>query len=236
MLDNETYYDAFSDWYEREREEGYHRLIDDLQVELISRACVGRDVLEVGCGTGILLRRIAPLARSAIGLDISRQMLAVARERGLQCVQGDATALPFADESFDAVYSFKVLAHVEDIERATSEIARVLRPGGRAFLEFYNRHSLRYLAKRLAGPGRVAEDTHEGEVFTRWDRPGECESYLPDALELVGRHGVRVLTPAAIAHRIPIIAGLLRRGEWFWRDRAPLRRFGGFYVLECTRR
>lgn len=236
MLDNRTYYDTFSDWYERDRHRGYHKLIDDLQVELISPACAGRDVLEVGCGTGALLHRVAPLARRAVGIDISAGMLETAVERGLCVAQGDATSLPFASASFDVVYSFKVLAHIREIEMATAEVARVLRPGGRAFLEFYNRRSLRYLAKRAGGPGKVASDTHEGEVFTRWDSPAESVGHLPSELDVVDRHGVRVVTPAAVVHRVPVLAGLFRRAEWFWRDRRPLRHFGGFYVLECVRR
>lgn len=235
MLDNRSYYDTFAARYERGRERGYHRLVDDLQVELVAPSCIGRDVLEVGCGTGRLLGRIAPLARSAVGLDLSTGMLEAAVARGLCCVHGDATALPFADASFDTVYSFKVLAHVREIERALSEVSRVLRPGGRAFLEFYNRHSLRFLSRRARGHRAVGQDTHEGQVFTRWDRPRDCALYLPPGLRAVERHGVRIVTPAAFFHRVPGVAWLLRRGEWFWRDRRPLRYFGGFYVLECER-
>lgn len=235
MLDNRRYYDAFAAQYEHGRDHGYHRLIDDLQVELVAPACIGRDVLEVGCGTGRLLGRIAPLARSAVGADLSAGMLAAAVERGLCCLQADATHLPFADASFDTVYSFKVLAHVRQIEHAMAEIARVLRPGGRAYVEFYNRHSLRFLSRRARGHKAVGQDTHEGHVFTRWDRPAECARYLPPELRVVGRHGVRIVTPAAFFHRIPLVAWCLRRAEWFWRDRRPLRYFGGFYVLECER-
>src|SRR5690606_1970352 len=129
-------------------------------------------------GTGAILHRVAPLASNAVGIDISAGMLEQALARNLCVVQGSATALPFADASFDVVYSFKVLAHIEDIHTAMAEVSRVLRPGGVAFLEFYNRWSLRYAAKRLAGPGQVADDsTHEGDVFCRWDKPGQPESY-----------------------------------------------------------
>ena len=235
-LDNESYYDTFSEWYERERSRGYHKLIDDLEVELIAPACTGRDVLEVGCGTGAILHRVAPLSRSAVGIDISRGMLEQAQERGLCCVHGSATDLPFADATFDVAYSFKVLAHIEDIERAMREVSRGRRPGGRAFLEFYKRHSLRFVAKRLAGPGAVASDkTHEGNVFVRWDAPNTCLSYLPSELAVRATHGVRVFTPAAFAHKIPGVAWALRRAEWFARDRRPFRGFGGFYVLEVEK-
>ncbi|OIP30737.1 MAG: hypothetical protein AUK47_24395 [Deltaproteobacteria bacterium CG2_30_63_29] len=234
-LDNETYYDKFAHWYERGRDEGYHKLVDDLSVDMVAAHCAGRDVLEVGCGTGALLRRIDPLAKRAVGVDISLGMLRQAAERGLCCVQGTATELPFTDLSFDIVYSFKVLAHVQEIERALAEVARVLRPGGRAFLEFYNQRSLRFLAKKLAGPGKVALDTHEGEVFTRWDKPGDCAGYLPSNLKIVAAHGLRIFTPSAFVHRIPLLAGTFRRAEWFGRSRRPFSSLGGFYVLEVEK-
>ena len=57
---------------------------------------------------------------------------------GIRVMRANACELPFADKSFDLVYSFKVLAHVEDIDRALKEIARVTRRGGHMVLEFYN--------------------------------------------------------------------------------------------------
>src|SRR5512147_834478 len=88
------YYDRFSTSYERERHHGYHRLIHDLERELVRRYGTGRDILEAGCGTGLLLEEAARVGRSAIGLDLSRGMLARARERGLRVVQGSLTQIP----------------------------------------------------------------------------------------------------------------------------------------------
>ena len=122
MKDNKTYYDDFAGWYERERHGGYHALIDQLQVELVQERCAGKEVLEVGCGTGMILREIDPVAERAVGIDISAGMLEQAKARGLEVLEGSATDLPFEDNSFDVVYSFKVLAHVEEIERALSEV------------------------------------------------------------------------------------------------------------------
>ena len=74
----------------------------------------------------------------------------------------------------------KVLAHVPPIERAVAELARLVRPGGHLLLEFYNPLSLRYLAKRLGGPGSIAGDgTDESHVYTRFDRLDRARSYLP---------------------------------------------------------
>ena len=75
MKDNRSYYDDFASWYERERHHGYHAMLDELQVGIARPLCLGGDVLEVGCGTGLILKEIEPFARSAVGLDISPGML-----------------------------------------------------------------------------------------------------------------------------------------------------------------
>src|SRR5204862_4116626 len=100
----QSYYDRFSETYERERHHGYHRLIDELELELVRRYGQGRDVLEAGCGTGLLLREAARVGRSAIGLDLSCGMLRQAHGRGLRVVQGSLTAVPLPSESVDLVY------------------------------------------------------------------------------------------------------------------------------------
>ena len=235
MKDNRSYYDDFASWYERERHHGYHAMLDELQVGIARPLCLGGDVLEVGCGTGLILKEIEPFARSAVGLDISPGMLRHARGRGLDVVVGSATDLPFEDAAFDAVYSFKVLAHVEHIRRAMEEVARVLRPGGRAALEFYNRHSLRYLIKRLKRPDAVSDQTTDDEVYTRYDTLGDVRRYLPDELRVDRVHGVRVFTPFAQVHRVPVLGHAMRFAERAARDTAGVRRLGGFMVVSVER-
>jgi len=105
--DNRAYYDDFSSGYERERGRGYHQLLDDLELSIVAPLARGRRVLEIGCGTGLILRRIAREAAHARGVDLSPGMLQVARERGLDVSLASATQLPFADASFDLVCSFK---------------------------------------------------------------------------------------------------------------------------------
>lgn len=227
--DNRSYYDEFAAWYENERHQGYHRLIDDLQVDLLQDHIQGRDVLEVGCGTGLLLERVAQEARSAKGIDLSPGMLEQARQRGLDVLEGCATDLPYESESFDVVYSFKVLAHVQEIEVALAECARVVRPGGRLFLEFYNPRSLRYLARQLGGAKKISEQTRESAVYTRWDAPKAVASYLPQGVRIESWAGVRIFTPAAFFHRLPLVGQGLRTLEFVARD-SPLSRFGGFLV------
>ena len=235
MKDNRTYYDDFAEWYERERHGGYHAMIDQLQTDLIKTHCVGKDILEIGCGTGMILKEIHPIAQKAKGIDISPGMLEQAKQRGLDVIEGSATDLPFNDASFDVVYSFKVLAHVEDIRKAMEEVSRVLKPGGIAALEFYNPRSIRGLIKKLKSPTAVSSQTNDEEVYTRYDTFSDIKSYLPSTLRVSQVHGVRVFTPAAFFHRLPVIGSTLRRLEWKARDHSFWSRFGGFMVISVER-
>lgn len=229
-MDNRSYYDDFSGWYERERGRGYHQMVDDLEVEVVERYATGADVLEVGCGTGLLLERISAFARRATGVDLSGGMLAQARDRGLEVVQGSATALPFADESFDVVCSFKVLAHIEDIHAAMREMTRVTRPGGYVLAEFYNPYSLRYLVKVIKPPSSVSDDTTDEAVYTRYDSPRRIRGYLPPELTWETSRGVRIVTPLARCHEIPGLRRLVRRAERALADAPVARDFGGFVI------
>ena len=118
-MDTRPYYDEFADWYEKERGGGYHRMLDDLELELVEQYGRDKDILEAGCGTGLLLSRARSFARSHTGVDISHGMLSTARERDLEVTQATITSLPFADHSFDLVYAVKVLPHIEGHKDST---------------------------------------------------------------------------------------------------------------------
>jgi ubiquinone/menaquinone biosynthesis C-methylase UbiE len=99
------------------------------------------DVLDIGCGTGRLLNRLAanfPDMRG-FGLDLSPQMLRVAREKNnhhprLIFVEGKAESLPFAENQFDAVFNTISFLHYPEPQQFFSEVARVLKKGGRFYL------------------------------------------------------------------------------------------------------
>ena len=94
-------------------------------------------VLDAGCGTGGLLRRLhaAQTAWQLTGLDFSPLACELARERPSgEIVQGSVAALPFSDAAFDAVVSCDVVCQVADPATAVREIHRCLKPGGIAVL------------------------------------------------------------------------------------------------------
>ncbi|MGO8999381.1 MAG: class I SAM-dependent methyltransferase [Polyangiaceae bacterium] len=233
-----AYYDEFARGYERHRRpndpHGYHALLDELEVGLVARYGTSRDVLECGCGTGLLLERFASFARSAKGIDLSPGMLEKARQRNLDVCEGSVTALPFPDASFDVACSFKVLAHVPEIGKALAEMARVTRPGGVILAEFYNPISLRSLAKRVLPAGKISDRRRESEVYTRFDAPWVIPRILPPGTRLEAARGVRIVTPVAAAMRIPALGGALRSLELALAD-GPLAVFGGFYIAVIRR-
>jgi SAM-dependent methyltransferase len=89
------YYDDFSVSYERGRAYGYHQMIDDLEVQVTTPYARGARVLELGCGTGLILARIAKIAEEAVGIDLSEGMAQRARDRGLDVRIGSVCDLPF---------------------------------------------------------------------------------------------------------------------------------------------
>lgn len=228
------YYDRFAATYEAHRDGRgrYHDLIDDLEVELAIPYARRADVLEVGCGTGLISRRLAAHARSIVGVDLSPAMLAVARSRGLDVVEGSALALPFDDARFDLAVAFKTLPHVPDLAGALSELARVVRPGGVAIAEVYGPMALRAAWKRWLPPARVGDGT-ERDVFVRFDDRAAIERALPSTLTIERVRGARSVVPFARALEVPLLGAALARCERALCDGAFAARFGGFvaYVL-----
>jgi 2-polyprenyl-6-hydroxyphenyl methylase/3-demethylubiquinone-9 3-methyltransferase len=99
------------------------------RAELIPPPTSPRDVLlDVACGGGLLAPHVVGYRH--VGVDIGERAVQVSRAQGITVVRGDATKLPFADESVRVVVAGEVFEHVEDLEGVVQEIARVLRPGG----------------------------------------------------------------------------------------------------------
>lgn len=112
--------------------------------------CRGKRVLEIGPGLGTDHAQFARAGAEMYALDLTVRHLELTRRHfeleGLvtRPVRGDAETLPFADDSFDVVYSFGVLHHTPGTQEAVEEVRRVLRPGGLAIVGFYHKHSAFY--------------------------------------------------------------------------------------------
>lgn len=110
----------------------------------------GKKVLEVGFGLGTDLMQFARAGADVNGIDITRTHYELTRKRfelyGFKADLrlGDAENMPFQDNSFDVVYSFGVLHHTPDTNRAIDEIYRILKPGGEAVISLYHKNSAHY--------------------------------------------------------------------------------------------
>ncbi len=142
---NRADWDSTADWYQAEHgaflgDSGFiwsPEGLDESVVRLLGDVR-GLRVLEVGCGAGQCARWLRTQGAHAIGLDLSvRQLQHSRRLDGATGVSvpslcATATAIPFADTSFDAACSaFGALPFIRDVHAAFGEVARVLRPGGR---------------------------------------------------------------------------------------------------------
>src|SRR5206468_2314200 len=109
-----------------------------------------KDVLEIGVGNGSHAALLARHSGSFTGIDLTDYAVESTSKR-LKCFglagivrQMDAEQMPFADRSFDFVWSWGVIHHSSDTRKILSEIARVLRPGGRAVTMVYHRNWWNY--------------------------------------------------------------------------------------------
>ncbi len=232
--DNRKYYDQFSATYEKNRYDGYHKLIDDLEAAVVKNYGIRKGILEVGCGTGLVLSRMREYAARVRGIDLSEAMLRRSLDKGLEVVQGSATHLPFQDGSFDTCVSFKVLPHVRDLSRALREMARVTKKGGYVLAEFYNATSIRglrwLLRKKFFSRKEHASHITEKEIYTKYHRIRELQASLPPELECVDIRGVITWTPFAFFHKLPIFSRILDALE-ARTTASRFHAFAGFIIL-----
>src|SRR5262249_44453657 len=88
----------------------------------------GKDLLEIGSGTGVQLKILSQACKSAAGIEISGSEYA--RHRVTDVREYDGRRIPFPDRSFDIVFSSHVLEHIKNEAEIHCEMRRVLRPGG----------------------------------------------------------------------------------------------------------
>jgi 2-polyprenyl-6-hydroxyphenyl methylase / 3-demethylubiquinone-9 3-methyltransferase len=106
-----------------------------------------QEILEIGCGGGLICEQLAKRKATMVGIDLSEGALAAARAHARQSglghiihyEQASAEALPYADGSFSVIICLDVLEHVRDLKTTIAEVARVLAPGGIFVFDTINR-------------------------------------------------------------------------------------------------
>jgi len=155
----------------------------------------GKRVLEVGVGMGADFVRFAKAQAEICGIDLSRRSLSLAVQNAERnqvsatLLNADCESLPFPDGSFDLVYSWGVLHHTSNIDRALHEIHRVLRPQGECRLMLYHRRSLLALQCYLRyGLGRLQPFAPLSRLIAAHvESPGTKAYTLGEVKSLLGR-------------------------------------------------
>jgi ubiquinone/menaquinone biosynthesis C-methylase UbiE len=166
----------------------------DNSVEAAIRKLVGKRpfqaMLDLGTGTGRLLEILAPLYRRGVGIDMSREMLAVARANldragvhHAQVRQGDIYSPPVERDAFDLVTMHQVLHYLDDPQAGIREAARTLRPSGRLIIVDFAAHGLEFLRQAHAHARLGFTDKQIGDWFA------EAGLDLEDTLEFQPRNG-----------------------------------------------
>ena len=112
----------------------------------------GKHILDAGCGTGALLQEAAQLRLKwrVTSLDLSLGMCAVAREKSGAVVNADASSMPFADASFDGLFSSLMLQWANNAQAVWQEMERVLKPHGRIILSTFVHGTLQELREAFS--------------------------------------------------------------------------------------
>lgn len=134
----------------------------------------GRPVLDVGCGAGVEVVRFARGGARVVGVDTAEQAAKLTRQHlwqqklGGQVAVADGEALPFPAGSFDFVYAHGVVQYAASDTRVVAECHRVLRPGGLAMFQVYNRRSWLQLLSKVM---KVPLEHDDAPVLRRYSIP-----------------------------------------------------------------
>jgi ubiquinone/menaquinone biosynthesis C-methylase UbiE len=144
-------------------------------------------ILDVGCGPGYVSAAAFGRGRNSIGLDFSREMIAIARKTfpHIEFREGDAQNLPFAEGSFDRVLANFALLHLADPDRACAEASRVLKPGGKfAFTTWAKKEENRFVKivdDAIRSHGNVDVDLPPGPPYYLYESPAQFRKALARA-------------------------------------------------------
>lgn len=130
VYDPKEGYDIYANQYDRKLD-----FLNSFEGDILKRMFKnfrGKSVLDVGCGTGRLIRSLKDAGAIVTGADISDQMVKIAEKKfpDIEVVSADIGNLPFEDNSFDVVVAAFVIVHLKSLKKAFDEVYRVLKNGG----------------------------------------------------------------------------------------------------------
>ena len=148
-MESKVYFDSIAEDWETIRQGFFPPLVREKAID-IAALQPGQRALDVGAGSGFLTEGLLAAGLQVVASDQSEAMLQELRRRlgnpeSLQCLVGDAAALPLAGGSFDAVFANMVLHHMEDPGQAIGEWSRLLRAGGVLVVSDLDAHSHEFL-------------------------------------------------------------------------------------------
>lgn len=148
-----NYFDKIAERYDKWYETSLGRYVDTTEKELIFSLLESKKglALDLGCGTGNYTFELKNRGFEVVGLDISKEMLRIAKNKmpEILFVRGDAYLLPFKDNTFDLVLSVTMFEFIKKPENVLKEIYRILKPEGEIVIGTMNAKSLWFLFKRL---------------------------------------------------------------------------------------
>jgi SAM-dependent methyltransferase len=128
----------------------------------------GETILDVGCGDGVLTKKIADLGCNVVGVDSSAEFVASARKLGLDVIEKNASDMDF-DSRFDAVFSNAALHWMKDADVVIGRIARALRPKGRFVAEMGGHDCVKTIQAALID--ELDRRGHAGQAANPWYFP-----------------------------------------------------------------
>jgi SAM-dependent methyltransferase len=121
--------------------EPFYTTLAEATVATFPFPAAGRRLLDLGCGRGELGHALAAAGATVTSIDVDRDNCERSAQRGCRVTQADGRRLPFADATFDGVVCSNLLEHTPTPERVLDEIARIVRPGGWAWISWTNWYS-----------------------------------------------------------------------------------------------
>ncbi len=160
--------EEYDSWYETPQ----GKLIDLIETDCVFSLLFpvrGSRILDVGCGSGNFALKLKNLGYNAVCLEPHPLMRERARMKGLECVDGVAEALPFDNETFDAVVSITAVEFFEDVEKAIDEMLRVVKRGGKVVVGFITGPWARFYEKKAKEGHPIFSHAHfpDVEIFTK---------------------------------------------------------------------